>query len=72
MSQTRLVTVAAYPQAHRAHFARALLQDAGIVCFVANEYGSLFHGDSAVLVRVPEDAAEEARTILQEIGEVPG
>lgn len=67
----RLVTVAVYPHAHQAHLARALLEDAGIPCFVANEHSAFLRpffpspGDG-VRVQVPEDAAEEARAVLHE------
>ncbi|MEM1041770.1 MAG: DUF2007 domain-containing protein [Bacteroidota bacterium] len=68
----RLVTVATYPLAHQAHLARALLEDAGVVCFVANAYGNLFPADGGIRVQVPADAADEALSILRQAGELPG
>jgi hypothetical protein len=68
----RLVTVAAYPQAYEAHLARSLLEDAGIPAFVAGEYGSLFPADGDIRVRVPEDAADDARAVLKAADGDPG
>lgn len=69
----RLVTVAIYTQAHQAHLARALLEDAGIPCAIANEYGFLLPAFSptgdGVRLRVLEDANDEAQTVLRAAGE---
>lgn len=61
----KLVTVAVFPQAHQAHLARALLEDAGIPAFVAGQYGNLFPADGGVQLRVPENDAPAARGLLQ-------
>jgi len=61
----KLVTVAAFPLAHQAHLARALLDDAGIPAFVAGQYGTLFPADGGVQLRVPENDASAARDILR-------
>lgn len=72
----RLVTVAVYPHSHQAHLARALLNDAGISSFIANEYGVVLPffspTDDGVRVQVPEDAAEEARAVLRAADDAAG
>ena len=65
----RLVTVAVYPHAHQAHLARALLEDAGIPCRLANEYGALLPffspTDDGVRLQVPEEDEAEALDVLR-------
>jgi len=49
----------------------ALLKSADIVCFVADQNMSVMDGSLGILPRrilVPEDDAEEARTILADAG----
>jgi hypothetical protein len=67
----KLVTVAAFPLAHQAHLARALLEDAGIPAFVAGQYGTLFPADGGVQLRVPEGDVSAARAILQAADDAP-
>lgn len=52
-------------------FAEALLRDAGIACFVADQNMSVLDGSIGILPRrlmVAEDDADQARRILTEAG----
>jgi hypothetical protein len=52
-------------------FIEALLKDAGIVPFIADQNMSVIEGSLGILPRrvlVPDDRAEEARQILREAG----
>jgi hypothetical protein len=52
-------------------FIEALLKDAGITPFIADQNMSVIEGSLGILPRrvlVPEDQAEEARQILREAG----
>ncbi|MDX1531124.1 MAG: DUF2007 domain-containing protein [Rhodothermales bacterium] len=63
----RLVTVATSTFPAQAHLMKALLEDEGILCRLANEhYLNAYGGVEGVLVQVPEDAADAARAVLAE------
>lgn len=71
----RLITVGTYHHPYQADLAIALLADAGIPARRSGSYleglGSFFASDSPgpLRVEVPEDQAEEARTLLADIDE---
>jgi len=73
MSSDSSVTVARYDTTGSARLAKARLEDAGIPCLLANEdqagLSTMFDATTwGVQVKVPEEQADEARSILEKNG----
>ena len=68
----KLVTIASYPQPIEAHIAKGRLEAEGILCFLADENIVSVHpfysnAVGGVKLKVREEEAEKAYTILQQI-----
>lgn len=75
-THVRLIPVARYDFPYQAHLAVALLADAGIPARVTGEalhgMASIFSSEAGgVRVEVPEERAEEARTLLAAADDAP-